>query len=712
MFTLLSVLMLTHAQQTSVLAQEPKLAKRIEVRAEAESIQSLLERLSNETGTSLKVIPSIKDDLVVLYSDEPVQTTLEQLAKHFSWTWQRTTNGEYLLTQTSIQATAEKQTREEQILLPYLRWQKEAREGLALAKTVTQADYDRVITLSQEIQKNYDDAEEMNRLGTDAQKKEWIAKFQKLEAEKAVLSRKVSATWHLADEFVAGLTRQQLLQFDEDGKITAAYRQGRLQLPLTPGVLQAIDALIRTLPTVEFDTSIKEEWHRAEILRTSWLSKLKPENVANVVMVVNPFMPIEPDSSPELLRVQISMRHTNGNSIGTDYVSKRLWQEPATPKEKPHQPDELDQPVEMTEGLKDALINKFAPKSPLEMFRRNDSPEHPAKWKAHALVELAKAAKFDLISDCYDTPRWVAVGSFAVTPARRALKEFTMEDGADWTFQHGWVSIRSKYWQLSRVTTYSFENLKRIRDLLRLNPLSLDSYAEAISLGTTRQLRGTIAKYLFRWSPLKLEPDRNPTTLHALRLWGSLTPNTRKRLLAGETLRYGSLSPAQQNAVRLFIIHTEDRPWTMAVDFMEGYPPEQEEVEWIKKNWKATIEQYRPMFDATEYLPQGISPDTEIGFRKSSIPAVVASNTNGWSMSMSELSAIVSGYLRPEGTETLIVQTLQDLYTVSVWTPEKLFGRQIVITQPGRGEPKPFGQLPEEVKKRVRDAVKKRNGGG
>ncbi len=712
MVSLVALLALGPTAQSSPLAQESKLQNPLEVRAEAESVHSFLERLSKETGTTLKASPSIKDDLIVLYSDEPVYKTLDQIAKHFSWTWQKAPAGEYVLGQTSYQSSAEKQARDEQILLPYLRWQNEAKEALKLARNLSNADRERITTLSQELQKHYEDADEVNRKFDDALKKEWTAKFIKLENERQLLSRKLSLTWRASDEFVASLSRQQLLQLDEDGKIVAAYRPGRLQYSLPPNVLSALDDLVKSLPTVGFDTSSREEWQRAEILRNTWLNPISPEKIANVLFIVDPLSPIEPDSSSDYLPVRIAMRHVNGTPLGSDFLGARIWQDAEKAKEPPHTPDLLDEPTEMTDALKSAIAEAAARKGPLEVFRTSDSLSHPAQVKARIMIEIAKATKVDLISDCYDTSRWVSHTTFAITPPRKAFQEFTKEDEASWTFDQGWVSIRSKYWQLTRASTFSLEKLIKIRDLLRLNPLSFDSYAEAIAQGSIRQLRGTISKHLFYRSPLKLEPDRSPTTLHTLRLWGSLSRETRKSLLAGSTLRYGSLNPSQQSAVRLFILHTEDLPWTMAVDFMEEYPPEKEEVEWLKKNWKATLEQYRPIFDATEYLPQGISPDTEIGFRKSSIPAVVASNARGWSMSMSEVSAIGSGYLRPDSTEFLIVPTLQDLYTISVWTPEKIFGRQIALTHPAKGDPKPLSQLPEEIQTRVRDAMKKRSGGG
>ena len=141
-------------------------------------------------------------------------------------------------------------------------------------------------------------------------------------------------------------------------------------------------------------------------------------------------------------------------------------------------------------------------------------------------------------------------------------------------------------------------------------------------------------------------------------------------MLDGETLRFGSLSSAQQEAVRTFVYLTDERDYSTLIRRSDmSYGLDLKDAEWQASAWPGWSElDNNGDYEPTSQLPNGISSDARIGMRKSVGDALEVSNERGWSMKMIETSAITSGYYTTdEGSSYLVRPIKQHRRFFTVW---------------------------------------------
>lgn len=255
-----------------------------------------------------------------------------------------------------------------------------------------------------------------------------------------------------------------------------------------------------------------------------------------------------------------------------------------------------------------------------------------------------------------------------------------------------------------------------MRDLTLAEPTSFDAMATVATLLSDRQLNEafTRAGLLQMWRDSIYRFERSG--IWALRFWGALSPVVRGRMLDGETLRFGSLTAAQKDALRMFVYLSDDRDYRTAIRPSDrGYGLDQQDADWLKSAWPGWSERSGLVdYEPTSQLPDGIPFDARIGMRQSIGNALEVRNDRGWSMTMTEPSAVTSGYYKNDrGTPWLVRPTKQHRRFFTVWlTPTLAKGLALSTYEKPTGEPRPYDQQAKELQERLEKAYKIRHGGG
>ncbi|MBX3118936.1 MAG: hypothetical protein KF784_07700 [Fimbriimonadaceae bacterium] len=713
MITLVVVLTGLLTVQDSVLAREPKLKDTVELRSEAGSIGEFLTQVTAKTGVKLKASPTVRDDRLVLFALGPAHDTLERIAKHFDWTWEIDTDGTLTLTQTQAQRISEAKAREEQALIPLLRWQAEARKSLQ-SNVATEKDKEAFRLFVQRVMKH---REGYNPVAMEKEEhSRWLQADVEINNERVRYIRLFNPANQAADAFAASLSRADLLRLDRDGKIVGAYYPGVILNPLLSNAQTQMGLLadrLSSLPT-NADGLSPEAQTELDLLKLRLpLNAFKADEIRNGLIEVRTEGPLHPLDPSGKIPQQVILIDRQGRPLYEERISSRSYKEETPLPKVVAQHPVLEARIDPSETLTGILQSWIESRTLLSRFRSSTTKVHPSAQLARLLVEIASSAKVNLVADCLDTEVWSASPKLPITMLRHAMEAFCIHAQADWDFDGAWISARTKYWQALRPQSVPTETLCKIRDLLAAAPAQLNAFADAAALVTYRQSRGAIASTLFASASRKgvaaytLE-FQYPHTFHFLRFLGMLSPAVRRQLLEGSTLSYGSLPPDQKEAIRLFLLHFSVQHWPMM-----GYSsdPASPDMRLLAQVWPDFDPKEATKAGPMELLKNGVPGGLSISLHRS--PAVAYEVRAGGSSAghvatenMLRMFALSEQYrqdYRLGQRDTMEVRSAQmDRYTFTLRpSARETIGMQLQFGQPGSGSFTPYSQLPEEFRKKL-----------
>ncbi|HVT12688.1 MAG TPA: hypothetical protein VHE55_10515 [Fimbriimonadaceae bacterium] len=716
-------LTLLKSQGNDLLDSVPNLAEKITVEYPAETVDQVLADLTQKTGVKLLPANPIRDDVVILYEkDLPAKEVLRELAEHFDWTWEKD-QGALVLRQSARQAKQEQDALREQIARPFRDFVKAAAEALRVPSG-TKDDlvaYNETLAANQRLLDNYD-SEYIH--GSKDDQKKWSTEFDEAGAKMYLLARKLSPAWRLVDLTVANLSQADLVELARQTRLVFSYSPTRWQYPLSSPAMRAAEEWVRAVAQESSKRSANDAdtFQRLRDFGLESRRAFRPEEVGTVRVTIHQSFFTPPSIQIGLYPIQVAIIAKNGEKLAEDYVSGRdPRRQPPAPKEA-RPKDEFDTPLEETPELKEALSpardgrSSKAAQDASDQFLTPGSKIYPSSGIAHILIEAAKAGNINVIADAYDGP--FHIPGWRVATLREALDGFGRVTGEAWAKKGDWIALRHRDWQYARYVTAPASKLFALRDISLQDVKALDMGLLAVSLVSDRQVMSWQFQSLFRNKRCgEWFFDQTQAKLYALRFWASLSPDDRQRLEGGP-VRFGSLTPNQQGLLTAMVYRLDQRDFEHDVEMMGGKESglEKDDVAWIAKMWPKAIDSDRWLSWDTEpsqQFPSGIPSDALVSAHTSQVNALVIANGDGWSMAMSEASAIRSGYYKPGSAEFTAQPAVEDRLFLTVDTQTASKGLELpAITPDGEAKSVHYSDLPEATRNRLEKAYRAMHEGG
>lgn len=716
--------LLLQSQTDSVLDRQPELAKKITVEYPAKTLEDVLKDLSEKTGVHLvPTVPIREDSLVLLAEEMPARDVLKKIAEHFNWTWEAGKDA-LVLRQSARQENLEQKGLQAGIARAYSTWQKKAIDA-AKAPPATGVDIAAYRDLQEEWRK-FGERDESN--ATPEQRMQFGAQLRSLSTRGGALGRRISPAWRLADAVVASLTAADFAELDRTSRLVYSYSPTLWQHALPNTAKQYIDDLIRAVAQdAEVDRKTEAySFQRVMDFGYEATRKFSPEEVATVRVTLTADRPREPSFDAQAgVRVAIIAKSGELLSDRPLSISEYGGGVKEGPKGSPAK-DEFDAPLAQTEELAGLVANpknyRFLKpeQDALAEFSEPGSKVLPISGAARILIAAAKAGHVPLVADAYD-PRGYAGAFWRMGTLRQAFDGFASRMKEDWSRNGAWVEFRTKDWEWVRSATIPAATLFALRDIVGAKGAkSMDTAIAVAPLISDHQVSGWYLNYLL-YRPTSRDMASllyGDNTRYALRFLASLPSAERKSLEGGRTMRYGSLSPSQRDLIAAFVYRMNEGDFRQDVDFRAGGPDglERGDVDWIRTNWTAFGHQPQQGYDAepSQQYPNGIPADGVISVRKSSTGAVLLGTQAGMSMAMTETHFLQSGYYGSDNADLRVQMATQDRVFLTVDAsplPMKAIEFGLISANPD-GQPVTIGQLPDEVKNRLKRAYESQKKGG
>jgi hypothetical protein len=721
----IALTLLAAFRQSGPLAGEPKLVTPITVRSEAKTLESLLTDVGEATGVKLSASNAIKQDRIVLYAEQrPAAETLQTIADHFGWTWQRNGSG-FQLARTPQQEKAEMAGARRALISIYDPWRSRAKAAMQeKAGPHDQADYDAAIEANADLLARYNAEYYGNE---PAVREKWIKEENANEAKRATLARRLSPVWRLHDVLIANLTDEDFLDLDRSSKLVFSYAPTGWQRPLPPAARAAAEAMVNQVAVESANRDRQPtSYERQRDLLVESYKTFRAIDVATVRVVIKRDYLIDPGEyrfSPE---VTIVLLDKTGAKLSSKLVSERSDPTPLpAPKVDQNRPkDVLDEPIMATEELTAANASIDGRGYTLDEcvalraeFLKVGSKATPLTAEAKDLVEFAKAAHFNFVSDIFDRGEWLAGMPIPMSTPRAALDQLKKRLHWNWEFKDSWVKARAENWEFWRAITIRPSDIFAIRDKMVSEKGSFDATAEVALKISDRQTRDALfAALLPRSGGWQLgEWDLKP--LYLARFWGVEPLEVRRRLLAGESLTFGSLPASARQYLSDFVFRHDQRDYETSI---YGYGKEAEiekpDVDWMKQSWPdyPSSPKIEADYEPTQRLPDGVPMETLVSVHGSQGHALIVSNTRGWSMAMTEQMAITSGYYQTDSLRDYLVRPAVDdrMFFTLRFGENAAIGLELssISAVPGTA-PKNYTELPDDIQTRLLTGYKARHGG-
>jgi hypothetical protein len=425
------------------------LAANIDVRAVAVAAPELCARLSKSTGVPLRANDSLKEDLVVLYAPHrPASEVLRKLAKHFHWEWVKAADG-YELRPTADYPEFERRKLREEKLAWVIPFREEARAALtrynALAPAKAVSDAFKALTAEDELEKQ---AAARNQ-GSDFLMRTFATR------NKLTLTDPVSRFAALAQ---ASLTDEQLLELAQHPLVFSTAPKP-LQLPFAGAVRLAASAIGPQIEQMRLATAKLPAKFAAQFPVGDLY--LDTRSIANVRLVMAEPGAYWVDILDAAGRLVLFHAGTNLIDESFDDPNNEEQREIAERNRSRYVgpalgATALDQPLPPSPGLESAaqqaraLIRASSTTGGTRLLTRQGVGVEPLTALARYPVELAVAANVCLVSDCYDSQLGGMEPWERPKTARRALDQWARNIGSTWSFEDGWVTLRSSRWASSR----------------------------------------------------------------------------------------------------------------------------------------------------------------------------------------------------------------------------------------------------------------------
>lgn len=716
--------LLLHGQTDSVLDRQPELSKKITVEYPAQRVEDVLKDLSEKTGVHLVPTVPIREDALVLYAEEmPARDLLRKIAEHFNWTWEAGKDA-LILGQSARQETLKEKALPAGIARAYATWQKKAIDA-SKAPPSTGVDVAAYRDLLEEWRK-FGERDESN--ATPEQRMQFGAQLRSLSTRGGALGRRISPAWRMADAVVASLTAADFAELDRTSRLVFSYSPTLWQHGLPNSAKQYVDALLRAVALeseVDRNTGAYS-FQRLQDFGYEPMRKFSPDEVATVRVTLSADRVREPSFDARAgVRVAIIAKSgelLSDRSLSISEYGGGLKEPPKGPAVK----DEFDAPLVPTEELSALVANpknyRFLrpEQDALAEFLKLGSKVLPISGAARILIAAAKAGHVPLVADAYD-PRGYPGVFWRTATLRQAFDGFASRMKEDWSRNGAWVEFRTKDWEWARNATIPASTLFALRDIVGAKGAKpMDTATAVASLISDHQVSGWYLNYLLyrptsRDIAMLLYGD---DTRYALRFLGSLSSADRKSLEGGRSMRYGSLSPGQRDLLAAFVYRMNDRDFKQDVYFRAGGPDglEKGDVDWIRANWTAFGHQPQRGYDSepSQQYPNGLPADVTISVRTSTTGALLLGTQAGMSMVMTEAHFLQSGYYGSDNGDLRVQAATQDRIFLTVdasplATKGLEFGLISAILGSGAVA---VGQLPDEVKNRLKKAYDSQKKGG
>ncbi|MCH8273589.1 MAG: hypothetical protein IH851_02225 [Armatimonadetes bacterium] len=628
----LVALSLCAAQGPADLAADTRLGRAVEVRAEAETVGSLLARLSRQLNVRLAAASAVEQDLVILYAkDRPAHEILSIIADHFDWTWKKEEGG-YRLYQTADQKKEEQRLLEEAILEPYLTAQKAAGEFPREAAKVDRKEAKkRIAEITLEIEK----------LGFAEVTPAYLA----LLRERGYLRSRTDPYRIFAETVFASFTRSQLLELDARTKIVVSTRPTSWQQPIGRNGGRAAETLVAELVRMqqEYFRDRKPpppEGRTGSQLPEGIRAAFTLDDVAAVHVVFDADPRLRYDFAGSPLWVSVTVLGHDGAELAwtvrivgarsrRTHSSEESSGEPGGPRPPVQERGgRLADRLTITNELATALGFLDPDDSALDSFisgvwlKPGSTTDFLAPI-AKIYLELASAAGFSVIADAYDSHLVDAAGAGGLgRTAALILDALTRPIGATWAFDDPWVKVRTRKWPLARASTLPRKIARPARDTaVRQMGFTLDQAAALATALTDRQIASPILSDALGDLVFPKPYESEVAALHAYRMWDALSAYHRETLLRGEPLPLAAIAPAARRHLAEYLYVCE----YPGIYKSATKTNEEEDIELWDGLWaESNDHDWSEDTEITQLLPFGPPPEATIHLRYWERPGVAA----------------------------------------------------------------------------------------
>ncbi|HWP31452.1 MAG TPA: hypothetical protein VNK96_07000 [Fimbriimonadales bacterium] len=566
---------------------DSRLEKPLDVRAEAEQLGTVIERISNDVNVKLYVEGSLRGDLVILYvKQRPASEILSTIAEHFGWKWEKEGDG-YRLFQPTESRAKEQRLLKEQILEPYKLAQQAAKKYL---EQVAKADKEK---LENEL-KLLD--ERMQTLRNEGDRNAYLSVWHEYER----IYQLLYPLNHLTLKAFSSLSEQQLLELDSRSRIVLALRPSPAQHPLRD-VQKEIEAAVQHL--IEWREGIrkllKERMQELRLQERS-VRSYSQKDVANIRIEIFREREMNEERFPYM---RITLLDSEGYILhrANAYLNEVFLKYAPSIEAKAREKNRLDELRIESEDLRHpSERDKLEIRK--EFFTIGNKRDPLAPW-AHTFCEIAAAARINLIGDLYDLGgdlAWDTGYWFKPTKnnAGMMLDELTSISGQTWRLEGEWVKLRHKKWALARFSTVPRNILFASRDtMLTKGGLALDDLAAIAAQLNDRQAESKVIRYATKW-----HWPSGEQALYVLRLWNSLNNISRKALLGGEVIAFAQLPPQARRYYSEVVFRLGAFDFFFFIDSPD--PEVVEEMQFQKERWGYDETQAEDR-EITQRFPQG-----------------------------------------------------------------------------------------------------------
>lgn len=516
-------------QQPADLRADRRLSAVVSIRAGAESLESVCERLGHEVSVRLTAAPDVAGDLVVIFAEErPAYEVMTVIAEHFGWTWE-SKDGGYRIFRSEEAKKAEEKARGEVIWQRYERLRREAAKRL---KQIEETDNKRLVA-------EYKALHDMFKADASLRGEDGFELQRRLSEVIRMLDpvRKVSL------RIVAEMTDAQLNALRGKSRIVLSSKPTAGQMAIPFDVVGVLRAALAEAGELYMDP---------ELVRSPYIPVL-PEIPREDVAVVRCAVRAEGSlSSPYSLSVVTSLLSADGKvlTMSEDYLS------PA--ENRPDEviertiPEALKIPLPHTTNVARALqlisidgtttLFSKTMVDGLDEFLQVGSKADMLSGYGKFLNTIAEAAEICLIADAYDHHVYTRRFTRGTT-AGQVLDAFMSYTNGTWRFEDGWARWRSEDWPLMRGNMAPRSVLREVRDLVvRDGGLSLEKIAWLANLLTDLQCESPVLAQLLgsTWRDLT---RKGLSGVYFLRGLHHIQVAQREALMRGMDLEFGSLGP-------------------------------------------------------------------------------------------------------------------------------------------------------------------------
>ncbi len=691
--------------QGEVFEGDSRLEKVISVRVDAEPIKQLLAKVSEQTGVVLDSTDYVgKQNVVLFMKEKKASHVLKTLAKHFDFSWEKTSSG-YKLIQTEKQKQTEKREYEKDIIDKYQTIREDAKKGLeklqgvSFSETQKRMDalHEQIKKLSDEFYGKYDNYDAI----TEKEEKEYGEKVKPLYAELRKLQQDSDPFAKLACRVILDLSDSRILELDSRYRLVFSTHPTQNQLRLSSSAyqyaLQGVNDYVLRLQLAQhkmekemkemegkrgredieqIDVSDYDIYRFGQGLHAKRIFTFDEVGAVRVTLTAIATSGAFPSrwNRPNL---EIAIIGKDGNVLAENYNALRFQSEYEYEYYEDEEMNPAQLPKEEVRTDKAAILDDLIPETEelidfyrsifsgsefgggfsviLEVMKPGNRYE-PLNVFGKLLNEVASATKQDLISDCHDAylASLFSIGRLSPTiTLRRFLDSISNNLSMDWKLEDGLLSLRSQEWALNRAINIDRDIAYTIRDIVANNAgMGLEDMGRISQMLTDKQSESAILLLVF--GPINESiADESKANLYFHRFWHVLDSGSKRALMDGRSISYSVLNSDAKRFLGEYL-YRNGEVLAGGEDFgdymrFESYFDDTEAESFLKEvtdllNAEGVNEGSNDS-EITQRLPFGIPPDTMIKlfYKKDDALTVklkYSSNEFQWTVSIFEYVAL------------------------------------------------------------------------